>query len=199
MNFLGLIFILTCLPSALIDFAAPLWKNEPAMQMEEAYKWTYQATRGGEHAAPDREMAKRWMDEEWKGLSGPIRDEPVWEPLCGNGSIGRLNLRPFKQKGGIANDLVDAFVSGAKEFKGTEADFLAAWNELGKRLEKNEFGELTYKNWKNLDTAMKAKNYPAVHHSEAYKKAMAPAYRILPAAEMKNLTGKLWIINRDRQ
>jgi len=45
---------------------------------------------------------------------------------------------------------------------------------------------------------MKAKNYPAVHHSEAYTKAFSPAYRILPAAEMKDLTGKLWI-NRDRQ
>ena len=198
MSFLGTIFVLTCLPSALVDFAMPFWQSHPAMRIDDAYKWTYQATRGGEHAAPDREMAKSWMDEEWKSLSGPIKDEPVWEPLCGDGSIGRLNLRPFKQKGGSADDLVGAFVSGAKDFKGSEADFLAAWNELGKRLKKNVFGDLTYKNWKDLDSRMKAKNYPAVHHSEAYTKAFSPAYRILPAAEMKDLTGKLWI-NRDRQ
>jgi hypothetical protein len=198
MSFLSAIFILTCMPSALMDFAMPIWRTQPDMQIDDAYKWTYQATRGGEHAAPEREMAKRWLDEEWKTLSGPIKDEPLWEPLCGDGSIGRLNLRPFKQKGGSAGDLVDAFVSGAKGFKGSEADFLAAWNELGKRLEKNEFDALTYTSWKDLDMVMKAKSYPAVHHSEPYKKALAPAYRILPAPEMKGLTGKLWL-NRDRQ
>lgn len=198
MSFLGAVLILTCLPSALVDYGMTIWKAQPAMQIDDAYKWTYQATRGGEHAAPEREMAKKWMDAEWNGLSGPIKDEPLWEPLCGDGSIGRLNLRPFKQKGGSADDLVDAFVAGAKEFKGSETTFLAAWNELGKRLEKNEFGDLTHTDWKDLDTAMKAKNYPAVHHSEAYKKTLAPAYRILPAAEMKKLTAKLWL-NPDRQ
>jgi hypothetical protein len=190
MNFLGLIFILTCLPSALIDFAMPIWKTEPAMQMEDAYKWIYQATRGGEHAAPDREMAKQWLDAEWKTLFEPMAHEPIWQPLCEDGSIGRLNLRPYKQRGGNPDDLVDAFVAGAKEFKGTEADFLAAWNGLGNRLKKRAAGSLSHKQWKTLDTAMKAKNYPAIHHSERYNKALIPAYRILPAGEMKKLIEK---------
>lgn len=187
MNFLGFIFILTCLPSALIDFAMPIWKAEPATQIEDAYKWIYQATRGGEHAAPDREMAKEWLDAEWKTISLTEGNEPLWQPLCEDGSIGRLNLRPFKQKGGRPDDLVDAFVAGAKEFKGTESDFLAAWNELGKRLKIRDAGSLNHKRWKTLDKAMKAKKYPAIHHSEKYNKALSPAYRILPSAEMKAL------------
>lgn len=187
MNFLGLIFILTCLPSALVDFVLPIWKTEPAMQMEDAYKWIYQATRGGEHAAPDREMAKAWLDAEWKTISEPMANEPLWQPLCEDGSIGRLNLRRYKQKGGDRDDLVDAFVAGAREFKGTESDFLAAWNEFGKRLKQKAVGGLDHKKWKALDKAMKVKKYPAIHHSEKYNKVLRPAYRILPAGEMKKV------------
>lgn len=191
MNFLGVIIVLTCLPSALIDFALPIWKSEPAVQIEDAYKWTYQATRGGEHAAPDREIAKEWLDKEWKSISEPMVNETLWQPLCEDGSIGRLNLRPFKQLGGNPDDLVDAFVAGAKEYKGVESDFLAAWNELGKRLKKKSGGSLDHKKWAALDAEMKKKGYPAIHHSKTYQKVYGPAYRILPAGEMKKLNGRL--------
>lgn len=191
MNFLGLIFVLACLPSALMDFALPIWKTEPDMQIEDAYKWTYQATRGAEHAAPDRKMAKEWLDAEWKTLSTPGENELLWQPLCEDGSIGRLNLRPYKQQGGNPDDLIDAFVSGAKEFKGTEADFLAAWNELGARLKKGPVGNLDYKSWKILDTRTKQEHYPAIHHSDKYEKEEHPSYRILPANQMKRLLEKV--------
>jgi hypothetical protein len=193
MNFLGLIFILTCLPSALVDFALPVWKKESATQMEDAYKWIYQATRGGEHAAPDKEKASDWLDKEWKTLTAPTANEPLWQPLCKDGSIGRLNLRPYKSKGGDPDDLVDAFVAGAQGFKGTETDFLAAWNELGKRLKKKPAGGLDHKRWKALDAEMKKEGYPAIHHSEKYNDAFHPAYRILPAAQTKKL------LERDKQ
>jgi len=189
-KFFGLIFILTCLPSALIDFALPVWKKESAVQMEDAYKWIYQATRGGEHAAPDREMASNWLDEEWKTLARPNGGEPLWQPLCRDGSIGRLNLRPYKYEGGDPDDLVDAFVAGADGFKGTATDFLEAWNELGKRLEKRSAGGLDHKKWKALDAEMKKQGYPAVHHSQKYGEAFHPAYRILPAAQMNKLLEK---------
>jgi hypothetical protein len=189
-KFFGLFFILTCLPSALIDFALPVWKQQPAVQMEDAYKWIYQATRGGEHAAPDREMAADWLDKEWKTLIAPGANEPLWQPLCKDGSIGRLNLRPYKANGGDPDDLVDAFVAGANGFKGTETDFLAAWNDLGKRLKTGPAGALDRKKWKTLDAEMKKQDYPAIHHSEKYSEAFHPAYRILPTAQMKKLLEK---------
>lgn len=191
MKFFGLIFILTCLPSALIDFALPVWKQQPAVQMEDAYKWIYQATRGGEHAAPDKEMAGDWLGKEWKTLARPRENEPLWQPLCKDGSIGRLNLRPYKSEGGDPDDLVDAFVAGANGFKGTETDFLAAWNELGKRLKNRPAGSLDHKKWKVLNAEMKKRAFPAIHHSEKYNDAFHPAYRVLPAAQMKKLLEKV--------
>jgi len=190
MNILALALVLSCLPSALIDFALPIWKADKNVRIEDAYKWTYQATRGGEHAVPDTESARKWLDGEWQTLSTPMTNEPIWEPLCPGGEIGRLNLRPFRAKGGKEDDMLEAFLTSSREYRSDGSNFIAAWNKLGARLRKKSFGNLNHKAWVKLDTEMKAKNYPAIHHSDSYEKAERPAYRILTASEMKKLLAK---------
>ena len=187
MNLLATALLLSCLPSALIDFALPRWKVDKNVRIEDAYKWTYQATRGGEHAVPDTESARRWMTREWDSLTEKKNVEPIWEPLCPGEEIGRLNLRPFKLRGGKADDLLDAFLASSREYRSDGKNFIAAWNELGKRLKRSSAGDLTHGAWLSFDTEMKAKNYPAVHHSKTYDDAVHPAYRILTRSEMKKL------------
>lgn len=174
-----MILILACTPTALLDFAIPKWKTDKAMRIDDAYKYLYQATRGGEHAVPSREGAKKWLDNEWANLGAKVANEPAWEPLCPGGETGRLNLRPFKDAGGKADDLLNAFLQSSHEYKTEPATFIDAWAELGKRLKKKSIGKLDHKSWKKLDAEMKKKNYPAVHHSDEYNKAKRPAYRIL--------------------
>jgi hypothetical protein len=185
---LSTILILSCLPSALLDFAMPKWKVDPNVRIEDAYKWIYQATRGGEHAAPDREMAKRWLDKEWTSLGKPAKNEPLWEPLCKDNSIGRLNLRAFKAKGGKMDDILDAFLTSSREFKETGTNFLDTWSDLGKRLTHKAIGSLTFDEWSRLDADEKAKHYPAIHHSATFEAAEYPAYRIITKAQ------KNWLI-----
>lgn len=179
MSFIGVILLLSCLPTALLDFAIPKWKTDKATRIEDAYKYLYQATRGGEHAVPSREAAKKWLDNEWQALGAPIMNEPAWEPLCPDDSIGRLNLRPFKDTSGKADDLLNAFLASAIEYKSEPSTFTDAWAEFGKRLKKQGFDRLTHKEWKRLDGEMKKKKYPAIHHTNDYNKANRPAYRIL--------------------
>lgn len=184
---LVLVLFLSCTPTALLDFAIPKWKADKNVRIEDAYKWTYQVTRGGEHAVPDTESARRWLDDEWQSLVKSHANEPVWEPLCPSSCIGRLNLRPFKNKGGKEDDLLEAFLASSREYRTEPSSFVEAWLELGKRLKKKRAGKLDYRSWAKLDAEMKAKNYPAIHHSETYEKANHPAYRILTSAEMKKL------------
>jgi hypothetical protein len=187
MNTLVLFVLLSCLPSALIDFALPKWKAAKNVRIEDAYKWTYQATRGGEHAVPDTQSARKWLENEWASLSTEKSNEPVWEPLCPGGEIGRLNLRPFRAKGGNPDDLLQAFLTSSRDYRSDGANFLAAWNELGRRLKTKPAGRLDKRSWIDLDAAMKAKSYPAIHHSKTYEKSNDPAYRILTLSEMKKL------------
>ena len=187
MNLFAVALLLSCLPSALIDFALPKWKADKNVRIEDAYKWTYQATRGGEHAVPDTDSARSWLADEWSTLGVHSATEPIWEPLCPGNEIGRFNLRPFKDKGGKADDLLDAFLASSRVYRSDGADFIEAWRQLGKRLEQHSVGNLDIKSWTRLDSEMKAKNYPAIHHSEIYEKAYHPAYRILTEKESKNL------------
>lgn len=183
-------FFLACLPTALLDFAIPKWKADKNVHIEDAYKWLFQATRGGEHAAPDRDSAKQWLDGEWSSLSSEPKED-LFEPLCKDGSIGRLNLRPFKAVEGTKDDLLDAFLNSAKNFDGSEASFRKAWQLLGKRLEKKPIGSITYAQWQKLDDEAKATNYPAVHHSRDYDEAEHPAYRVITKLEFAKLWAKL--------
>ncbi len=177
--FLGLTLFLVCLPAELLNFAMPIWKNTREMRIEDAYKWTYQATRGGEHAVPDRETAKRWLENEWQIMGDGPAGEPEFVPLCADRQIGRLNLRAYKARGGKPDDLLDAFLVSSRQYRSEPKAFTDAWTELGKRLKTKGFGHITYKEWRRLDAEMKKNGYPAVHHSEPFKKAYRPAYRVL--------------------
>jgi hypothetical protein len=187
MNIFAAAFFLACLPTALLDFAMPVWKNTPEMRIEDAYKWTYQATRGGEHAAPDREMAKRWLDNEWTSMGEEPKGETEWIPLCPEGEIGRIDMRTFKSRGGKSDDLLNAFLASSREYRSEPKTFTDAWGELGTRLEKGGFGKITLKEWQRLDKEMKKKEYPAVHHSDHYNKTKRPAYRIITLENAQRL------------
>lgn len=191
MNILTITFLLACTPTALLDFAIPKWKADKHMRIEDAYKWTFQATRGGEHAVPDRGSARKWLEREWQSMRDEPMDKVEWSPLCPGGDIGRLNLRSFKARGGEADDILDAFLASASEFRSEPKDFTDAWTELGKRLKKRKIGMLEYGEWQRLDAEMKVKNYPAVHHSEVYNKAYSPAYRILTLEQARKLIRSL--------
>lgn len=189
--FLSAVFLLSCTPTALLDFAVPKWKAAKNVRIEDAYKWLYQATRGGEHAAPDRASAKKWLEGEWEGLDKPMAGEPLWEPLCRDGSIGRLHLRPYKATGGKMDDVLDAFLAGSREYKEAGTSFVDAWTLLGRRLKEGSIGSLRYKDWTRLDLSMKAKSYPAVHHSSEYALAQRPSYRLITQVEYLRLEAML--------
>lgn len=187
MNFLAAVLLLSCTPAAMLDFAMPIWEADTAIRIEDAYKWTYQAMRGGEHAVPDEESARRWLENEWKNIGERPIDE-LWQPLCPAGEIGRLNLRPFRSRRGSPDALLKAFLTSSREYRPDAAGFITAWTELGGRLSVRSAGRLTYTAWAKLDRKMKAEGYPAIHHSKAYEARKKPAYRILTIDEMQKLT-----------
>jgi hypothetical protein len=175
------------MPTALLDFAIPKWRAEEAFAIQDAYKYLFQATMGGEHAAPDREAAFARLEKEWVEMGDAPAGENEWEPLCPDGSIGRVNLRPFKRGGGKQSDLIEAFLASSRELRPDKDRFLAAWDELGRRLEKESIGKLDHKAWQRFDAEMRERGYPAVSHSDEYRRAKRPAYRVLTIAGVQGL------------
>ncbi len=179
---------------ALLPFALSSFAADPETRIEDAYKWLFQAASGGEHAIPDEESAREWLEQEWESLGSTRPGEPLEVPLRPDGALLRLNLRPFRDHGGSPEELLRAFLRSARTFAPEPGFFRATWAALGTALALHPLGFLTEDEWTRLDTAMRAKGYPAVHHSPAYVAARHPSYRVLTKEEagrlLKSLEGK---------
>ena len=116
--------------------------------------------------------------------------ELLLEPL-GDSGIVRLNLRPYRVRGGDRDALLDAFLASAAEVRPDRARFSHAWRALGDELRLGPVGRLTRDAWKALDADTAPRGYPAVHHSETYERTRRPAYRVLTAARAQALAAGL--------
>lgn len=193
MNFLPLafLFFFSSAPDPDAEFLLAQVRVDPAMRIEDAYKWLHQATRGGEHAIANEEAARQWLAEEWTTLGPPQSNESLWTPLTSDGRVGRLNLRPFRACGGTPEALLAAFLVSAKSFDENPGRFRTEWIALGRALEKNPQGHLTRAEWKRLDVLARKDGYSARHHSAKYEQTRQPAYRVLTAEEARKLMDSL--------
>ncbi len=159
---------------------------DSAVHIEDAYKWLFQATLGGEHAVSSPDEARAWMDEEWRTLGPPRHGEPMTVRLRPDGKLLRVNLRPYKAAGGSKEALLRVFVRSAHEFHSTKKAFVREWKALGVELTPHPIGNLTEAAWKRLDTETTS-GYPAIEHSDAYLKNQKPAYRVVEARYWRGL------------
>ncbi len=174
-----------------VKFAMAAFRADSEVRIEDAYKWLFHATRGGEHALRNEEAARAWLEREWTSLGPPEPGEPSVVSLRPDGSVVRMNLRPWKARGGRADDLFAAFVRSARAFRADGNAFEAAWYQLGGRLMAASLGHLNRAEWERLDFEAKAKGFPAWSHSAPYEKARRPAYRVLAGDEAKKLIASL--------
>lgn len=147
----------------------------PAMEVVDLYKLLHQATLGSEHAVRNRDEASSWLESEIAALG----DGPVEAVVDRIGSrFARVHLRPFLTGGGDAGRLLDSFVKTANDgHAGVQqlecglavAAALAATGRLP---------------WTAADVAGYATDragdgFAAVHHSDGFRDAYRPAYRVI--------------------
>jgi hypothetical protein len=179
-----------------VAFGEREWRKAPVFRIEDAYKWLFQACRGGEHATSSREAAQAWLENEWAGLGPALEGEPLVVPLRPDGAIVRLNLRPFRDRGGRREALLEAFLRSGASFSQDERLFRETWRALGEQVRSAPIGALTLAEWRRMDTAAAGEGYRASHHSAAYAAANTPAYRVLTASEAGLLVASLGVAAR---
>ena len=141
----------------------------PAMTPQDYGKLAYQHVFGPEHLVQnDRETGRR-LREEWKALppssEGTLRTESIGNGLC------RLHLAgPWDPE--AAKLLSELFCRTAREHSGSAA-------ELAERLELLQ--SCPVPGMRDWLADYRAAGCPAVHHSEPFRKAYHPHYRVLAA------------------
>ena len=151
-------------------------KRYPLMQPTDAVKLIYQNEFGGGHLIRDEEACLNYLRREYASVEKDPT-APLYEDI-GNGVI-RVNLAALREED--LEQLGKAFINSAAKHKGTLDSFL---NKLEVLQTLTSEGVFAF----DLDalnaylSEYKAVGYPAVSHSEQYRQAYTPAYRIIRKA-----------------
>jgi len=149
--------------------------NYPSSEISDYVKALYQSVFGPSHLQLDEDGALAFLEKEKESLSS-LREDPFVEAL------GPRFSRVYLSKV-IASDMspltfVRLFLLSNKAPKGSQGDFLIALQDLGSAIKPCDlpFSKSDYLEF--LDTFQK-EGYPALHHSEMYRKLYEPHYLLL--------------------
>lgn len=161
------------------------WREYPLSQPADLYKFAHQGILGSEHAVPDAASTADWMSHEVAGLSShpkpPPHQAPLVETLPPDGRFVRVHLRPFLSSGGRTDELLRAFVATANGRRGDTAQFACVEQAL--------VGMGSGQAALAFLRARRIAGFNAVHHSAAFEKAYAPAYRVVGEGWLEKLLG----------
>jgi len=153
-------------------------ERHPESEASDVYKFLHQAIYGPGHAIPDRSAAARYLSRELAGLGPPLTGELLCEELGGEPAQVRVNLRPFHVAGGDEDALLDAFVAAVSEVQGDRERMEKAIAQAITLLTAAGREDLAT-DLRSASEELASKGYPAIHHSERYREAYAPAYRVV--------------------
>ena len=149
----------------------------PRMQLADIYKLLHQAALGAGHAANSAQDAHARLHAELATLGGGP-DEPLLDRIAPDGRLARVHLRPYLAAGQDPAALAEAFARSAQacppagdklsRFCGCLGDLADASGIPFTRAQVAEYFD-----------ALAAQGYPAVRHSQSFRDAYRPAYRVV--------------------
>lgn len=152
------------------------------MEPRDLYKLLYQGVRGPEHLISSQKAFTERLVKEGHELDHADGD-PLWELIRPNGSLLRLNLRPYKAVGGL-DELVAACLETGGRPWGTLTELQQAWEGFITTCREGYWPGLALKDVETFTSWLEENEYPPVHHSMRYQNLYRPAYRLV-AADIK--------------
>ena len=152
--------------------------QRPGMQPRDIYKLLYQGVRGPEHLIASAQEFTERLSAEWEALD--LADqEALSESIRPDGSLLRLNLRPYKAAGGGLKTLAEACLETGLRPWGTQVELELTWQLLAATYSQNPPAGLLGTDFVTFTHWLQDSGYPAVHHSDHYRKLYRPAYRLV--------------------
>lgn len=148
----------------------------PSIQMQDVVKMCYQAVFGAEHMLTDIEQARQYFYQEYEATP-PSFSTPLYEPI--SEYFCRINLAAWKARELSPDELFDLFAASANfHALGTRTDLNNCAKSAEKLIAKGML-PFTLEEWRKYYVAYKNNGMQPVHHSEAYRQAEQPAYRLV--------------------
>lgn len=158
----------------------------PLMEPRDAVKLIYQGEFGGGHLIRDEEACLDFLRREYAS----VRQDPA-APLSeeiGNGML-RVNLTALDSRGCAPDQLGQIFIRSAARRKGSMDSFREKLSLLAAL---TQAGEMPFSAAALADylTAYSQAGFPPVSHSDAYRRAYSPAYRVVDAVCFSEMMSK---------
>jgi hypothetical protein len=160
-------------------------RSRPEMRARDVYKLLFQGIYGVGHLMGPGVWD--YLQREAKSLD--VKDQPseaLMESVSVDGSVVRVNLRPFIAKDYPLIQLMDAMRNS--EINGKPSDFLELWDNF---VELVWSGQLDF-DQEEVSTVNKSLNRDKpqpMHHTQEYRDAYHPAYRVILKREVLKITG----------
>lgn len=150
----------------------------PRMQLRDIYKLIYQAVLGSEHLISSSEEFSRHLQLEYERLE-PDSSQQLFEPLRPDGSLFRLNLRPYKSRQLGLGRLISPLLLTPQLATGTRAELQATWHVFTELCRQGFVRNFSETDIRKFDQQLAGQDFPAMHHSEVYRRLYQPAYRLI--------------------
>jgi hypothetical protein len=167
----------------LVEFHLSIKKD---VQVQDIYKMLYQANFGVEHLLGDTAGVARYLEEELASLATAPSDEPLVERISTSDQVVRVNLRPFKRLNLEPARLVECMFQSAAETKPDTLVFLREWNEFA-ALVRYRLVDLPSEQLQEWSEKVESGAYGPAHHTDAYRAANSPAYRVVRRAVFERM------------
>ncbi len=153
-------------------------KERPASLISDVYKLLYQSCMGPSHAILNSGDANTWLMQEWECIR-PDEQEKLFEDMTIFHPVYRVNLRAAKARGIRSDKILRAFISCANEFPKNPDLFRSVWDDVAEAIRRGKISISNSDDVEEFNTFVKERDNPAMHHSEEYREAYGPAYRLV--------------------
>jgi hypothetical protein len=152
----------------------------PLMELRDFYKLIYQGVMGSEHLLTSAENYTQYLQDEFR-LIQPEASQRLLEPVRGDETLFRLNLSPYKARHLELDRLTPSFLETAQIISGTRSELRAAWAAFVELCIHGHICNFDANVILRFSKRLEEADYPAAHHSEVYRQAYKPAYRLIAA------------------
>ncbi|MFH1908734.1 MAG: hypothetical protein ABIL11_15365 [Chloroflexota bacterium] len=150
----------------------------PFMEPRDVYKLLYQGAMGPEHLIASEAAFRERLLAEFAPLEAR-QGERLYEPVRPDGSLVRINLRPFKFQQGDLDWLVAACLAAGQQRWGRLEELRQAWETFLGLCQEGRWPEFDLADVSSFSAWLEVQGYPAVHHSTAYRSRYEPSYRLI--------------------
>jgi len=161
-----------------LNLLAGHFNRYPKMGAQDVYALIYQGAMGAAYFNAGDEIFEEQLLDEFAAVQ-PNEGIPVWETIRPDGELVRLHLAALKARGGDPHKLSTLCIWTATVFKGDKQDLKDGWETFERLIAEKRMGKYSGDAVAALTRWLKANNYPPARHTNPFREAYDPHYRLL--------------------